>query len=567
MMYKLFIALCVLTTCSARQHSNTSASQYSLYEVRLGASQLPTNPFALWCHVLVSGPSTSRYPNMNITMFYDGGTEWAWRFTPDVVGEWQWSTRCEKGYGLDGIQGSVSIVAAQDGRLGAVLVDPHAPLQMIYEAGKQYTLVGIEADWLWAMGLLHGKAAMQSVVDGLDALGINHVLVQIYAHSTSGQKLPPLQPPRVSPTPTTPWASFDQQTLDLSFWRNYDDMLGMFAARNMIAHVMFFVGNKNVEWPAENSTADDIYWRYAMARLGAHPSVVLDVSKEAGSANAKRSVGYFIDRLRLMRSMNAHGRLLTAHSGFDWTNQCKQAPELCQVTSAQVHFPYSGDDASALGCSNSFPPLPCPLAMLTYYHSVFILRLNVSLCAVPHIYKEYYPALFQAAADATAPYINVEFFYQWGPSDGCHFSCCGSCTNSSGAQNPSGNLNFMRKVMWENYMAGITGACWYHDDLGWDVLDPRALTTTAGEMRALRTLRDFWESVPRREFVALPTDLCVASLQPSASAVHCLVRKNGSQPAEMILHVRREESARRVSQTRTAPPPPWANHCHAPSLG
>ena len=86
---------------------------------------------------------------------------------------------------------------------------------MIYESGKQYTLVGIEADWLWAIGLLHGEAAMQSVVDGLDALGVNHVLVQIYAHSTSGQKLPPLQPPRVSPTPTTPWASADQRTLDL----------------------------------------------------------------------------------------------------------------------------------------------------------------------------------------------------------------------------------------------------------------------------------------------------------------------------------------------------------------
>ena len=80
---------------------------------------------------------------------------------------------------------------------------------------------------------------------------------------------------------------------------------------------MFFVGNKNVVWPAEASAADEIYWRYAMARLGAYPSIVLDVSKEAGSANSKRPVAYFIDRMRLMSSMNAHGRLLTAHSGFN----------------------------------------------------------------------------------------------------------------------------------------------------------------------------------------------------------------------------------------------------------
>ena len=39
---------------------------------------------------------------------------------------------------------------------------------------------------------------------------------------------------------------------------------------------------------------------------------------------------------------------------------------------------------------------------------------------------------------------------------------------------PEDNLHEMRKVMWDHYMAGISGACWYHDDLGWDILDPQA---------------------------------------------------------------------------------------------
>lgn len=289
-------------------------------------------------------------------------------------------------------------------------------------------------------------------------------------------------------------------------------MLEIFADRNMVAHVMFFVGNKNVRWPEERSAADEIYWRYAMARLSAHPSVVLDVSKEAGSSNSKRSVAYFVERMRLMRSMNAHGRLLAAHSGFDWTNRCDEAPELCDIMSAQVHFPHRGDDA------------------------------------IRSIHDEYYPYLARAAASATAPWVNVEFFYQWGPVDGCHFACCGSCTNVSGSRDPRGNANLMRKVMWENYMAGVTGACWYHDDLGWDILDPRALTVTAGEMRTLRTLRDFWDSVPRREFAVAPAEACVANVQPAGSAIHCLVRRNGSTDdsplAAMILHVRRDTSAR-----------------------
>jgi hypothetical protein len=46
--------------------------------------------------------------------------------------------------------------------------------------------------------------------------------------------------------------------------------------------------------------------------------------------------------------------------------------------------------------------------------------------------------------------VNVEFFYQWGPSDGCHFSCCGTCTNHSGSGcDAASNLNRMRKVMWD----------------------------------------------------------------------------------------------------------------------
>jgi hypothetical protein len=197
----------------------------------------------------------------------------------------------------------------------------------------------------------------------------------------------------------------------------------MFAARSMIAHVMFFVGNKEVVWPAEGSSADELYWTYAMARLGAYPSAILDVSKEAGSANSKRSVPYFIGRMRRMRAMNAHRRLcathhqpldhpvalrgpcrssaahrtartvhsprvpplpsraaspptrlrsrrvhsLTAHSGFNWSNACKEAPELCEVMSAQVHFPQHTNNA------------------------------------IPQIEHEYYPFLLKAAAAASTP--------------------------------------------------------------------------------------------------------------------------------------------------------------------
>lgn len=490
----------------------TTITQYHVYEHRIRAKTLPSNPFALFCTVLINATSASRYGSMNVTMFYDGDSEWAWRLSPDAVGEWKFATVCEPGYGLDGHSGSLQSVAAQDGRLGGLIIDPTAPTQLVHESGARYNLVGLEVDWLWAVGLLNGTAAMASVLDGLAALGINHVLVQLYANHTAGPVLPPLQPPRVSPTATIPWESVpshswpaDQHRFNLAYWHNFEAMLEMFAERRMIAHVMFFVGNKNVLWPSEGSQSDDLYWVTAMARLGAYSSIVLDPSKETGSANSHRSVDYFVGRMRLMRVMNAHRRLLTPHSGFDWTNRCDEAPSLCDVTSAQIHL---GNNEGI----NTIAPL-------------------------------YYPFLEQAGASATAPYIDVEFFYQWGPSDGCHFSCCNACTNYTSTSEAIArqHLDEMRRVMWDHYMAGaaISGACWYHNDLGWDILDPRALTTTASTMLTLRTLRDFWEGIDRRTFVVRAPELCVSQLQPPGAVVHCLLRlDNASRPTAMILHVR-----------------------------
>jgi len=38
---------------------------------------------------------------------------------------------------------------------------------------------------------------------------------------------------------------------------------------NLTAHMMLYVGNKQVQWPLRGSAADDIYWRYVLHRYGA----------------------------------------------------------------------------------------------------------------------------------------------------------------------------------------------------------------------------------------------------------------------------------------------------------
>ena len=486
-----------------------------MHEERLIASAFPSDPFAVDCSVRVQGPNASRHSSMKIGMFYDGGMVWAWRLTPDQPGEWIWNTECES-LGLINVTGTIEASASSEDLDGSVIVDAERPTHLVYESGQPYTMVGLEADWLWAFGLVNGVDALDSVVDALDAIGINHVLVQIFANYTNNSPLPELQAPRVSPTflfPSggTPWVSkgggeYHYKTLDLDFWRNYDALLASFAKRGMVAHVMFFVGNKNVRWPDAESDADDVYWRYAMARLGAFPSILLDVSKEAGSANAHRNTDYFVNRMKFMRDMNAHKRILTAHSGFDWDNSCGAAPELCDVMSAQVH-------PTGTGPISAIAPL-------------------------------YYSLLKDSVASSTVPYLDIEFMYQYGPVDHCHFACCGSCTNSTSwseddgfdSMTPEESLNEMRRVMWDHYLAGTAGAAWYHNDMGWDIFDPEALSTTASVMRSLRTLRDFWDAVSLRNFY--PKESCVTALSPPDAVVHCTAKTSGDTTIAVVIHVR-----------------------------
>ena len=57
-------------------------------------------------------------------------------------------------------------------------------------------------------------------------------------------------------------------------------------SRGIVAHIMIMVENKNVDWPLEQSPADDLYWSTVVDRYQAYDNVVWDVSKEAHRLNA-----------------------------------------------------------------------------------------------------------------------------------------------------------------------------------------------------------------------------------------------------------------------------------------
>ena len=67
----------------------------------------------------------------------------------------------------------------------------------------------------------------------------------------------------------------------MNFFKHLDRTVEALNERNIISHLMIYVWNKNVRWPAAGSEADNLYFDYVVKRYQAFSNIVWDISKEA----------------------------------------------------------------------------------------------------------------------------------------------------------------------------------------------------------------------------------------------------------------------------------------------
>ena len=534
------------------------------------------NPWAITsCNVRLRGPLASRHGNISLPLFFDGrgpastaatsrgrssnssstlgGSSddaqviiqqqvwtFAFRFTPDVPGAWDWSLinteECPLSSAADAdvapkllsVAAAAAAAAAADaphittttiatttnttttttattattttassGRVnvidgpgagrGGVIVRRDDPTRMAREDGSRYTPIGYEMDWLWALGMQQDEpnsnatsiAPVEAALDTLAQYGFNHILVCLYAnHSDWNGNLPrsPAHPYWAAEARNTPWLdsatgervqrhggapaygadaelitsnSTPYMHLNLRFYRHWDAIMAAADARDMVIHLMMYVSNKHVAWPSRLSLADDVYWRHSLARYAAHPAVVLDAGKEAGG----RGVGadYVRNRIRLMHSYNGHRRLVTAHSGLLWSNNCSG----CNLTlvSTQTH-------------------------------------------SENHTSGDFYRGIRHAAqSNPGLPIFNAEFMYAAGAHRFCNGSAGHDCAAATDAtvdacgNDPSKiepghcrDLATMRRAFWSQYVA-LGATTWYDCDTAWDYISlPTTLDATSSAL-------------------------------------------------------------------------------------
>eukprot|EP00051_Salpingoeca_urceolata_P016825 m.226153 g.226153 ORF g.226153 m.226153 type:complete len:541 (-) comp18790_c1_seq1:234-1856(-) len=348
-----------------RVQTVSEATMYHVAHINLTTeARSGVNPFLVNITATITPPSFSTSPTPPLVrrataplsvpgFFYsedDGSGQWvfAFRFSCDAVGSWAWHITSDDA-DLNNMGGAVNCEQNSDPAFhGRLEVDQSHPHHFAYQDGTRYFMVGTEVDWLWALDLDNlSTHTLEPFLDTLSYGGFNNIMVNLYAnYSAWARKVP--SPPNVGNTVNTPWGS-DYLHLNLRFWNHYDDVMAALERRGIVAHIMIMVENKAVQWPQEQSVADDLYWKTTVARLQAFNNIVWDVSKEA----QRLSDSYWASRFPFLVKYDAHNHIRTMHS--HWNASLELKHKYCNMISAQQHSVYH---EHILAVRKAFPTYP-----------------------------------------------------------------------------------------------------------------------------------------------------------------------------------------------------------------
>ena len=273
------------------------------------------NPFDTAFEVKLTGPDGGR---LTVPGFYDGPGRYVVRISPPTPGEWSFETTSSLA-ALDHRTGRIAVTAAPTGRHGPIVVRTDKPRQFAHADGTGYFPIVFEADWLFALDAENPDdiPKTRTLLTQIAANGFNQVVLNVFAYDVVWRRDPKLDSqfdyghPRVFPfggDNTKP----QHDTLSVEFFQRFDRVIAELDRLGLAAHVMIYVWNKQVAWPAADSPEDNRYFDYVVKRYQAFPNLIWDISKEA-TGYGHNDKAYITRRIERLRSLDAHRRLVTVH--------------------------------------------------------------------------------------------------------------------------------------------------------------------------------------------------------------------------------------------------------------
>ena len=292
-----------------------SAHQWDVVDIRFRVDTTPKQPVDIEFAATMQGPDGA---SLTVPGFFNGDDEYIIRFAPPTEGRWRYATRSSL-EALNGKAGDLSVAPARDGRKGGIIIDPKISTRFIYENGDGYYPIAFESDWLFALDAENESdiPVTRQFVDTLASNGFNQIVMNVFAYDVNWKKDDHLTnqhdygSPRVFPF----GGSNDQpdhSQLNIEYFKRLDRVIDYLDQKGIVAHLMIYVWNKRVNWPAADSEADNRYFDYVVRRYQAFPNLVWDISKEA-LGYGHTDVNYISQRIERLRELDAFNRLITVH--------------------------------------------------------------------------------------------------------------------------------------------------------------------------------------------------------------------------------------------------------------
>ena len=477
----LVCLLLLVLVLVVHNHALSIIPTVPLYTVPLYTVFQHDLPYASQCNItLAKVPTNSTFKLLvKLHPFHLNSQTLSFRLTPDAVGTFTYQTDCPRH-----TRTTNSFLCVKGNNTGGLLRNPtHTTSLQKQGDTNQFFTIGLEVDWLFALNN-NTNPTLSDFMKYISNHGVNTILTSIYSNYSSwNEHLPDRISPKVSPTLITPFSE-NGLSLNYAFFEHWDDIFTLALSYDIQLHVMHYVGNKNVQWPTQNSALDEQYWTHILSRYNAFPNLIMDVSKETAGYGV--GISYMMSRLEMMHSMNIHQRLITAHSGLIWTNDCPQC-NLTMVT-AQTHYQNHTDTGK-------------------WYQNMLDLRTQ----------------------HPTLPVLQAEFMYESGEVRGCHGSPPGNLDCMTTQQ----GKDDMRYVLWDMYFAGGNGAVWYNCDTAWDVIS--IASPAAVGMLYLQSLSLFWKYVVDNVVdVVILRVVVVNNSQPQQSHHHHMLATENT----LLVHLR-----------------------------
>ncbi len=309
------------------------AALYQPIEIEIRGKFKVENPFMASVTACFSAASGAK---IQIPGFYAGADLWIIRFSPNVLGQWQYKIYSEDIEGAE-ISGEIMCVENHNKNIhGTLTISKDNPYHFQCEDGSYHFMNAYECDWLWALDMANPDGNdVEKLTSKIKSYGFNGIIMNVYAHRCGwSNDRPPAN--NYGPPALYLWEGTNEEPdhtqMNLKFFEYYDKVMHALHEKGIYAHILLKVYNKQVNWPEKYSAEEDLYFKYIVSRYQAFPNVVWYFSKEAYYETDKE---YMNNRIEYIRGLDGYKRLLSHHDDKEFYEVEKYAKNLDFYTAQQ----------------------------------------------------------------------------------------------------------------------------------------------------------------------------------------------------------------------------------------